>query len=119
MIKNLPYSRAERVAHGVKRLIVEAILTEVSDPRLESVNITRVILTKDLKIARVYFYLLEKTDELEDRTKRGLNSAKGFFKKRIARELNLKYTPDIQFFYDESIDLCEKIDSLFGEREST
>ena len=115
MNKNLPYNRADRVADGIKRIIVETLLTELSDPRLASVNIT----TKDLKIARIYFYLADGPADLRDRTKGGLESARGFFKKRIARELALKYTPDMQFFYDESIDLCEKIDSLFEEREST
>ena len=119
MNKNLPYNRADRVADGIKRVIVEAILTELSDPRLASVNVTRVSMTKDLGIARVYFYLPDCSGDLKDRMKCGLESAKGFFKKRIARELALKYTPDVQFFYDESVDLCEKIDSLFEEREST
>lgn len=116
MSKNLPYNRADRVADGIFRIISEILCTELSDPRLRYVNVTRVRMTTDLKIARVFFHFVDGSHDAEEETMKGFESARGFLKRRIADELALKFTPEIEFFYDDAIDLCEKIDSLFEGR---
>lgn len=114
MTRHLPYDRAQRIADQIHQIIATACITELSDPRLSGMEITRVRMTKDLKIARVYFHLREKNEERINTVKEGLESAKGFFKRQINEELELKYIPEFEYFYDEAIDLEEKIDSLMA-----
>jgi len=116
MMRNLPYDRAERVADEIFRIVSQTLFSELSDPRLSGTQITRVRMTKDLQIARIYFHLNDDSQKLEDRVKKGLESAAGFFKRKVASELSLKFTPELEFFYDEALDLTNKIDSLFEGR---
>jgi len=116
MNRHLPYDRAERVADEIYRLVSEMLTMELSDPRLQGVRITRVNMTRDLKIARVHFHINDVSDEVKQTVINGFVSARGFLKRKIGTNLALKYTPEMEFFYDDSIDLRDKIESLFDER---
>jgi ribosome-binding factor A len=116
MSKNLPYSRGDRIADEIYMMINESLVMRIADPRLVNVRITRVRMTKDLRIAYVYFHMYDTTDELKLSAASGLESAKGFLKREIGSALALKFVPDLKFFFDESIELCEKIDALSGGR---
>jgi ribosome-binding factor A len=117
MTRNLPYDRSDRVAEQIMRLIASACCTSLSDPRLEGLEITRVRMTKDLQTARVYYHLRRIDKQMIESAKKGLESARGFFKRIIKEEMKLRYIPDIEFFYDEVVDLEEKIDRLMTKKE--
>lgn len=112
MTKNLPYDRARRIADEIHHIIVTACYNELSDPRLKGIEITYVKMTKDLQTARVYYYLRDSSEKERGKAKKGLESAAGFFKREIGEEMKLRYTPAIEFFYDETIDLEEKIEQV-------
>jgi ribosome-binding factor A len=118
MTKNLPYDRAQRVADEIHRIIVSACYNEISDPRIRGLEITDVTMTKDLQIARVYYYMQNANEDDLRRAKEGLESASGFFKRAIARDINLRYTPAIEFFYDETVDLEKKIDQAVAKGDA-
>ena len=99
---NRSFNRADRVGGQVQRILAELIQKGVNDPRLTQATISGVTLSRDLRIARVYFSMhgnAEKQAVLE-----GFESAKGFIKRELARELGLRYMPDLKFFYDGSFD---------------
>ena len=99
---NRSFNRADRVGGQVQRILAELIQKGVNDPRLAQATITGVTLSRDLRIAKVYFSMhgnAEKQAILE-----GFESAKGFIKRELARELGLRYMPDLKFFYDGSFD---------------
>jgi ribosome-binding factor A len=90
------------VGGQVQRILAELIQKGVNDPRLAQATISGVTLSRDLRIAKVYFSMhgnAEKQAILE-----GFESAKGFIKRELARELGLRYMPDLKFFYDGSFD---------------
>ncbi len=120
MNRNLPYNRAERLAHEMLQVLAQAVATEVADPRVKGARITRVRMTSDLRLARISFYLHDSTPEQQEAALAGLMRAAGFLKRRIGREITLKFMPELTFFYDEKIDgvvrIEELIDSLH-ERE--
>jgi ribosome-binding factor A len=118
MTKNLPYDRAQRVADEIHRIIVSACYNELSDPRIRGLEITDVTMTKDLQIARVYYYIQDASDRDLRRAKKGLESAAGFFKRAIAKDINLRYTPALEFFYDETVELEKKIDQAVAKRDA-
>ncbi len=95
-----PYTRSERVGGLIQSALFEILLKSIKDPRLDPVTITGVRMTKDLKLARVYFASSGNPQEAAA----GFKKAHGFIKKALARELDLRYMPELEFFYDESID---------------
>ena len=75
----------------------------LKDPRVSSgmVSIIRVDTTGDLRYARVYVSALDKSREKE--VLKGLKSASGFLRRELGRALQLRYTPELQFIADDSI----------------
>ena len=93
-----------------------AILREIKDPRVTDnfVSITAADVTPDLKFAKVYFSAMT-GDKREIR--RGLMSASGFIRKRLAETLNLRQTPELAFVADESIEYGAHINELLSKIE--
>ena len=83
----------------------------VNDPRLAQVTITGVTLSRDLRIAKVYFTAHGDAHD-EQALLAGFESAKGFIKRELARALGLRYMPELKFFYDASFDYGSHIDRL-------
>ena len=105
------FSRSERVSGLIRKALSEFLQKNVSDPRLERATITGVKMSRDLKIAKIYFTTYggkAGSEEIEA----GFMSARGYVKRHLAGKLGLRYMPEFQFFYDESLDYGEKIDNL-------
>ncbi len=117
MTRHLPYDRSERVADQLYHIIASTCVTELNDPRLQDLEITRVRMTKDLRIARVYFHLRDNDWSNIKKAKKGLKSAKGFFKQKLKEEMRFRYMPEFEFFYDETVDLEEKLETLMASEE--
>lgn len=106
-----PYSRAERIGTKIQTVLSELMTKKISDPRVEMVTISRVVLTGDLSIAYVYYSVFGEAEAI-DNAAQGFKSCKKFIKKQIAPELKLKYMPDLRFVHDDSFDYGSRIDSL-------
>lgn len=102
ILANRSFNRADRVGNQVWRALSELIQRGVKDPRLNQATITGVSLSRDLRIAKVYFTTHEGADK--QAILAGFESAKGFIKRELAGELGLRYMPELRFFYDGSID---------------
>ena len=114
MQKNLPFKRTDRVADRVFEMLTALMHLEISNPRLLNVSVTRVRMTDDLKIARIYFYSESMNELAKKNALAGFESAKGFIRGKIAKELQLKFTPDLEFYYDDSLDLFAKLEAVTG-----
>jgi len=106
-----PYTRAERVSGLIQSALFDVLQKSIKDPRLGTVTITHVQMTRDLKLARVYF---ASTDSPEDAAA-GFKKAHGFIKKTLAREIELRYMPELEFLYDESIDYAIHMDTVLKQ----
>ena len=107
----IPFARSERVSGLIQKVLSEILHKDIKDPRLKMATITGVEVSRDLRLARIYFTTPD-GDQKKDAAVKGFNSARGFIKRILANELDLKYMPDIKFFYDESLDYGSHIDSL-------
>ena len=107
--------RSDRVAGEVQKCLAEALLHHVRDPRLTQVNLTRVRLTPDLKLATVYFLLLTEDPATRDEVLQGLARAAPFFRRHVATTLQLRFTPAFRFFYDDEMEHARRIDSLIRD----
>ena len=98
----MPSNRIGRINEEIQRELADQ-LRHLKDPRVSSgmVSITRVDTTGDLRYARVYVSALNKNQEKE--ILKGLKSASGFLRRELGRALQLRYTPELQFIADDSI----------------
>ncbi|MDP7077077.1 MAG: 30S ribosome-binding factor RbfA [Desulfobacterales bacterium] len=106
-----PFTRAERVSGLIRRALSELLQKNIKDPRLEMVTITAVKMSRDLRIAKVYFSTYGgKTNK--DKVIKGFQNAFGYIKRCLGNQLGLRYMPDLKFFYDESFDYGSHIDKV-------
>ena len=98
----MPSNRIGRINEEIQRELSDQF-RRLKDPRVSSgmVSITRVDTTGDLRYARVYVSALDKSQEKE--ILKGLKSAAGFLRRELGRALQLRYTPELQFIPDDSI----------------
>jgi len=108
-------SRPKRVAEAIKNELTMLLLQQVADPRLTGVLISRVVVTPDLKQAKIYFTVPAGKDS--GPALKGMHRAKGFFRSHLAKVLNLRYTPELLFYFDTLNEEVERIDSLFRQLE--
>ena len=93
-------NRISRINEEIQRELSEQF-RRLKDPRVSQtgmVSITRVDTTGDLRYARIYISALDKSQVLK-----GLKSAAGFLRRELGRSLQLRYTPELQFVADDSI----------------
>jgi ribosome-binding factor A len=107
----IPFARSDRVSGLIQRVLSEILKRDIGDPRLKMATITEVEVSRNLKLARIYFTTPDGKQK-KDAAIKGFNSARGFIKRILAHEIGLKYMPDIKFFYDDSLDYGEHIDEL-------
>jgi ribosome-binding factor A len=111
-----PFARSDRVSGQIQRALSDLLRKSIKDPRLEKVIITGVKMSKDLRLARIYFtlsdHVLSDPPGPQKEAAEGLKSALGFIKRTLAQQLGLRYMPDLRFYYDESFDYGEKIETL-------
>ena len=106
--------RQQKVADLIQAEISTIILRKLKDPRLGFLTITGVKMSPDLKHARVYFSTLGDEGQVESALA-GLRSAGGLIRGEIGRTLDLKYTPQLAFHYDESLAFGAHIESRLQE----
>lgn len=112
--------RSVRVAERVRQEIAQAIDREFEDPRLRRVVVTRVEVSDDLQHARVLVRLSHDDAPKErERALSGLRSAAAILRRRIGRNLDLRRTPELKFFFDEGQDAQARIEELLAEIKST
>lgn len=107
--------RTRQIADMIQREISLALRREIQDPRLMNVVITDVVLSGDLRIAKIYFSLI-KDSELS-LVQAALKKASGHFRHLIATRIDLRYTPTLAFYYDETIINAERLSRLLQASE--
>lgn len=98
----MPNNRMGRVNEELQRELA-ALIPTVKDPRVTGmISVTRVEATNDLRYAKVYVSMLDKSSAKE--VVKGLQSAAGYLRREVGHALNLRYTPELLFIEDDSID---------------
>jgi ribosome-binding factor A len=112
--------RTERIGEQIREELSRLLRDEVSDPRIGLVSLTRVSVAPDLSTAAIFWSPLDVavgSDVAE--AERGLSSAAGFLRKRLAKELSLRRTPELRFRHDASLQLGSETLSLLKTLEDT
>ena len=126
-------SRVQRVADQIQRELAMLIQMEVNDPRIGMVSVTAVNVSRDLAHANVYVTVLNTmtgSDELNDSTLaapgeldkleieeslKALRKASGYLRSMLAKRIELRSIPKLQFHYDESVERGQQLSSLIDD----
>jgi len=106
-------TRAGKIAEQIQKDLSDILATEVTDPRLESVTITRVIISGDRKNAKVLF-VASSDGASEKELSAGLRHAAGFLRAELAQRLQTRVTPQLFFYVDRGQKSSERIEKLFS-----
>ena len=109
-------NRIGRINDDIQRVLSDR-LRQVKDPRVQQgmISVTRVETTGDLRYAKVWLSVLGKLNERE--FKRGLKSCAGWLRHELGETLSLRYTPELTFELDHSIEYGAKISRMIEQIE--
>lgn len=109
-----PYKRSDRVGEHIRRALSDLLFKRVHDPSLANAIVSGVDVAADLKLASVHFTVPGGEKERQA-AMAGFQRAKGFLKRELARQLELRYMPELRFFYDESFDRGERMERIIHD----
>jgi ribosome-binding factor A len=109
--------RVFKVAERIQAVIARELL-RLSDPRFLLVTVTSVVTTHDLRLAKVYFMVSGQDERREDALE-AFESAAGLLRSVVGRELSLKVTPELRFYYDDTLDTQARIEELLARVRTT
>jgi len=108
------FKRSQRLQELILQEICLLIQNGLKDPRIGFCTVSKIELTDNLKYARVFISVIGDQEEME-KTLAGLNSAKGFIRKTLGKNLYLKFVPELEFKRDDGGERLDKISRLINE----
>jgi ribosome-binding factor A len=104
-------SRPERIGEEIRQEISLALLREVKDPGIGLVTLTRVKVSPDLQVARVYYTTLG-DEKARAETKKALERATPFLRRQVGGRLRLRRVPELRFEFDRSVEQQDRIEQI-------
>lgn len=113
--KYMANTRMNKVNEELKREISSIISLKMNNSALRKglISVTKVDTSPDLKYARVYVSMINVGNKKE--ALKSLKKSSGFIRTEIARKVNMKYTPELVFEFDDSIEYGDRIDNILKE----
>ena len=107
--------RTSRMSELIWHEVAKIINHHINDPRLQSLNITSVSLSSDLRKADIYFLISQQSDVAG--VEKALARAGSHVRKLLAQRCSLKYVPALSFHHDEVLLKADKVNALLSEVE--
>jgi len=102
--------RIDKVESLIKEEISLIFLNKLRDTEMGFVTITNVKMSPDLRIAKVYISVLDRGNR--EIVLEKINSFNGFIRSELAHRIKIKFTPELKFYIDDTLDYVEKIEGL-------
>jgi len=107
-------ARLNRINEELRKELSSILAYELKNPNISGMlSVTKVKITPDFKYAKVYVSILNSKDV--DKTMAGLKESSGFIRSRIAKEVNLRITPELVFEIDDSLEYGARIDNILKD----
>src|SRR5687767_2019674 len=106
--------RVERIQEQVREEVSQMLATEVRDPGVGLVTVTRAKVTADLSLARIYWTIIGDAAERK-KTQKALERASGFVRHLLAERLSLRRVPEVKFTFDKSVAAKNRINQNIQE----
>ena len=107
-------NRPDRVGEAIRDELSQLIARDVHDPGIGFVTLTRVSVTPDLQLARVYYTSMG-DEKAQRETAKALKRATPFLRRQIGSRIRLRRVPELTFFYDESIAHTDRIEQILQD----
>jgi ribosome-binding factor A len=108
------FPRSRRIAEQIQRELSEIVRVELKDPRVGMITLTDVEVTPDGEHAKVFFTVLGGPSRIGQATE-GLQNAAGYLRSQLARRLNVRVVPQLQFKYDPSVERGARLSQLIDQ----
>ncbi len=108
--------RIEKLQELIKQETGKMLLNDIKDPRIGFVTVTDVEMTGDLREAKIFVSIMGGDEQVKNSLE-GLNSALGFIRREIGKRIRLRFTPEISFALDTSLDYGDHIQKLLLQVE--
>ena len=110
----MPSNRMKKIDEELKKEISSIISLELKNPHLTGlISVSKVKTTPDLRFARVYVTMINEKSKKENLTI--LKQSSGYIRSAIAKKINLRYTPELIFEFDESLEYGSRIDEILKD----
>ena len=106
--------RLKRIQDQIKQVLTEILESKVNDPRLDHVYVTDVSVDRELDYANVYVSALGGSAQAEEILD-GLQTASGFIRFTLSQEIKLRAMPKLRFYWDETPERADRIETLLAE----
>jgi ribosome-binding factor A len=107
-------TRPDRVGEQVRQEISQMLLSEVQDPGVGLITITRVKVSPDLQLARVYYTLMGDAKAKKE-TAQALARATPFLRRQLGGRMRLRRVPELQFHFDEGVEHQDRVERILIE----
>ena len=107
-------NRPDKVAEQIRIELTQLIAREVHDPGIGFITLTRVSVTPDLQLARVYYTSLG-DEKAQQETGKALHRASPFLRRQVAQRIRLRRVPELEFFYDKSVAQYDRVEQILQE----
>ena len=111
---NKPYDRIDRVNIQILDILGDILIKYIDLSHLGFVTFTKVDVSRDLRLAKVYYSVLNQNFS-NNQLNIELNKFRKPFKKYLAPELTMKHTPDLRFYFDDTYEYTEYVSSLLND----
>ena len=107
-------NRPDRVGEAIRDELSQLLARDVHDPGIGFITLTRVSVTPDLQLARVYYTSLG-DEKARRETAKALQRAAPFLRRHLGARVRLRRVPELTFFYDESIGHADRIEQILQD----
>jgi ribosome-binding factor A len=108
--------KQDRVGEQIQTILSGLLLREVADPRLKNITVTEVRLDPELLFANIYINALG-DESRQAAVMTGLERAKGFLRREVAKRVRLRSAPELIFHWDVTLERGERINQLLSSLE--
>jgi ribosome-binding factor A len=109
----MPSRRLLKAAEAIREVVGMAILADLQDPRIKDVTVTGVEVAPDMRQAKVYVSVMG-NETKQNLSLRGLQSAAGYLQSKVAKRIDTRYTPRLQFVLDQGVKKQIEVSQILG-----
>lgn len=106
------FHRTDRLNRQVKEALAVALRQGAREERLRDIIVTDVEVTRDLSVARVFYYLADPSGQAD--VERALARAAGFLRGRVAESIRARQVPELRFRYDRSVETGRRVEEILA-----
>lgn len=106
--------RVERVAEQIREEVSQILATELADPGVGLITVTRVKVTPDLSLARIYWTSMGDAKQRKD-TAKALGRAAAYVRHLLSTRMTLRRSPEVQFLFDRSVAAQDRVEEILYE----